>query len=180
VATVPAEMTAVAGAVLTAAQWNTNVRDAVNFLTNPPACEIRQTVAQSIPTGGTTTALLFDVEDFDNDGMHSTASLTSRITAQTAGRFQFGGGVIFAVNGTGRRICWWALNGTAVLGSEATTMASSVANATCGPGARTKSVFLNVGDYVELIGYQDSGGALNTAVVNFEMPTVFARWIGTT
>jgi hypothetical protein len=179
VATVPVEMTAVAGAVLTAAQWNSNVRDAVNFLLSPPTCELRQTVAQSIANGGSGTAVNLDTEDIDNDGMHSTVTNTSRVTAQTAGRYQFGGGVVYAANATNRRICWWALNGTAVTGSEATTAGSAVAGGSTGPAARTKSVFLNVGDYVELVAFQDSGGVLNTAVATFEMPSVFARWIGT-
>jgi hypothetical protein len=177
VATVPAEMTAVAGTVLTAATWNSNVRDAFNFLLSPPTCELRQTVAQSIANGGSGTVLNLDTEDIDNDGMHSTVTNTSRVTAQTAGRYQFGGGVNFVANATNRRICWWALNGTVVPGSEAGTFGSASGNT--GPGARTKSIFLNVGDYAELVAFQDSGVALNTMVSTSAQPSVFARWVGT-
>lgn len=177
-ATVPVEMSAASGAVLTAAEWNSNVRDAVNFIINRPICEVRQTSPQSVANGNTTVGVAFDTEDIDNDGMHSTVTNTSRITAQTAGRFRVSGGVGWAAGSTNRRGCWWMVNGTANNGSETIGQASA-ANSTSNC-ARSKSIFLNVGDYAELLPFQDSGVSTNTSGTTFEQPNACVHWIGTT
>ena len=176
-ATVPSEMTAAAGAILTAAEWNSNVRDAINFLIGPPTCACRQTVAQSIPNSATT-AVTLDTEDFDNDGMHSTVTNTSRITAQTAGRYQLGGGVGFSGNSTGIRSAQWMLNGS--LMAAGTAQMSAASTVVTDAPARTISTFMNVGDYVEIGAQQTSGGALNTAVSTADQSGVIVRWIATT
>lgn len=177
-ATVPVEITWVTGQVVTAAQLNANVRDAVNFLLSPPICQVRQTVAQSIPNN-TNTAVLLDAEDIDNDGMHSTITNTSRLTAATTGRYAVGGGGTFASNTTGVRLASYAVNGTEVPGTR--VIAAPVGSSTQTDMAdRAMSVFLNAGDYLEMLLYQNSGGALNTSVSPAsEDPLLLARWIGT-
>ena len=176
-ATVPTFTTFVAGAVLTAAQLNANVRDAGNFFLSTPVCELRQTAAQSIPNSSVT-AINFDTEDIDTDGMHSTSTNTSRATAVTAGRYQVSGGVGFAGNATVRRQASIAGNGTSL-------------NAVSGlfpPGSasllrmvdQAKTTYLAVGDYLQTLGFQESGGALNTVVDADHQSGMSVRWIGTT
>lgn len=178
-ATVPNEITYSAGSVLTAAQLNTNLRDAINFvITNRPILEVRQTSVQSI-SGATSTAINFDAEDIDNDGMHSTSSNTSRATAQTAGRYRVGGGISWAGNGAGRRNCQWAINGAVQNGVDAGIAAGGNTNA-LPVAARSMTLHLNVGDYLELLGFQDCGGSLNTAVTTSQQPGMSVEWIGTT
>jgi len=165
VAAVPATHTFSDGIALSS-EMNSYARDPLLFLFSKPAAELRQTVAQSIPNV-TWTSVLFDTEDLDSDpagtGAHSTSSNTSRYVAVYAGWYRVSGGVEFAVNATGQRGCAWAVNGTLVTASR--TFISATAATGMGVPARTKLVFLNVGDYVELQVYQTSGGALNTAVV---------------
>lgn len=160
-ATVPATFTAAAGSVFTAATWNTYSRDAVAFLVAPPLFIGRQTNSQNISTS-TWTAITFDTEDIDRDGGHSTSSNTSRYTAQTQGYYLCSGKVAFVSNSTNRRWTRWDVNGSEI---NATRLSAQAANgdATEIPGVG-RWVFLNVGDYVELKGFQDSGGTVATNV----------------
>lgn len=176
-ATVPSEITWVTGQVVTAAQLNTNLRDAVNFLINKPTCQCRQTVGQSIPNS-TAQAVTFDTEDIDNDNMHSTVTNTERLTAVTAGRYELGGGVSYPANGTGTRESDWFVNSTVVNGGGASIPGSAAAALYV--ASRSISVFLNVGDFVTLGAFQNSGGALTTPTTNVQQSIVFCWWIGTT
>lgn len=174
-ATLPVFRTWVAGEIVTAAYMNTNIRDAGNFFVSWPVAELRQTIVQSVPNGGA--ALLFDVEDIDTDNGHSTSVNTSRYTAQTPGRFQFSGGVVFAANTAGRKGTWWLQNGSGVNGSS--VVGPSAAALTLATSSRVRTMLLNgTTDYVELFGYQESGGALNTAVSTFDQPSMSVRMIG--
>lgn len=165
------------GVVSTSSEMNTFVRDPLLFLFSKPAAELRQTVAQSIPNV-TWTSITFDVEDLDSDpagtGGHSTSSNTSRYVAVYAGWYRVSGGVEFAINATGQRACAWAVNGTLVAASR--TLISATAALGMGVPAKTKLVFLNIGDYVEMQVYQNSGGALNTAVVAEGAPSMSVVW----
>lgn len=176
-ATVPAEITWTTGQVVTAAQLNTNMRDAVNFIIAPPLAVLRQTVAQSL-TSAVYTALAMDTEDIDRDNAHSTVTNTSRYTAQTTGWYDHDGSYAIGTNGTGRRAVHWGVNATAVNGGEAVIPATAAGGVSvAAPG---KAIFLNVGDFSELFAYQDSGGPLNTAVSPAsQMSSSSIRWRST-
>lgn len=145
--------------MVTAAFMNSNIRDAGNFFLSWPVCEARQTVAQSL-TSGSGLAILFDTNDIDTDGGHSTVTNTSRYTAKTQGRFQIAGGVGYASNAAGSRWAYWSFNGTAGNG----TSQSILGNVTRVLAATMTSFFNGTTDYVELFGLQNTGGALNTDV----------------
>lgn len=166
------------GGVATTSEANTYIRDPIRFLLNRPHAELRQTVAQSLTTG-VTAAVTFDVEDIDNDpsgaGGHSTSVNTSRYTAVYPGWYQVSGGVGFAANVNGQRAAVWAVNGTLLNGAQVMEQATSASNNKV--PARTKLVFLGVGDYVELHALQTSGGALNTAVVASEQSSMTVIWV---
>lgn len=177
-ATVPSTFTWSVGSVLTAAQLNTYVSNAVAFLLSTPVCEVRQTSNQSLANGASV-AILMDTEDIDNDNGHSTVTNTSRYTAQTGGRFQVSGGVGFASNATGARVAWLSVNGTTNNGSGVESTPVGGGGVTLVP-TRTKTLFLNVGDYVEVFGLQSSGGSLNTDVTTLDQSSMSVRWVGTT
>lgn len=166
-----------ADGIATSSEANTYIRDPARFGLNPPHAELRQTVAQTLTTG-VTAAVTFDVEDVDEPaaaGGHSTSSNTSRYTAQYAGWYLVGGGVGFAANATGQRAAVWAVNGALLNGSQVMEQATSASNNKV--GARTKLVYLNVGDYVELHAQQTSGGNLNTAVTASEQSSMSVLWV---
>lgn len=148
------------------------------FLADPPRAELRQTAGQSIASGGSGAAVNFDTADVDTDvdgvGGHNPAVNPSRYTARYPGWYEVAGGVSYAASATNRRLCWWRVNGVDVPGSEGGSPGSAAG--TLGTVARTKLLYLAIGDYVELMAYQDSGGALLTQVVTFEQPSMKVTW----
>jgi hypothetical protein len=160
---VPVMRTFTVGEYETAAYFNSNIRDAANFLLNVPACNAIQATLQSVPNT-TWTSLSLDSTVFDPYGGHSVSTNNSRYTAQVAGWYLVFAAACYATNSTGWRGIRVAKNGTAVAGSATEIQANTVAAALTTIGTPSVIVFLNAGDYVEGQGYQTSGGALNTAV----------------
>lgn len=177
-ATVPSITTQTTGG-LAGAAWANSVKDGVDFLVGTggnvrPLAVVRQTVSQTIPTA-TWTALTFGAEDLDTDGGHSTASNTSRYTAQTAGWFLVMGNVVLNSGSTGRRMLGVRKNGTG--GDPQTHGRSDVHGVTLDVGlSHSAAVYLSVGDYVEVILFQDSGADLTTSVASGVQPTMTVLW----
>lgn len=111
----------------------------------------------SIPNS-TVTALTFNSERWDTGatGMHSTATNTNRLTAQLSGLYHIFGHVSFATNAIGIRVVYIRVNGTTNIAIQSNTALSSDSRFSIGT-----DYYLSVGHYVELLVYQDSGGALN-------------------
>lgn len=85
-ATVPSQQTYAAGDTLLAADLNSDVRDAVNFLINVPQVKVYNSANwTSFTASGTFALVTWDTEAIDTDTMHSTVSNTGRITFTTAG-----------------------------------------------------------------------------------------------
>lgn len=117
-------------------------------------------------TDATVTVLAFDSERFDTDTIHDTATNNSRLTATTAGKYWIHGQVNYADNATGRRDLTIRLNGT-------TTIADVRVNPISGADTTVEvSTFydLSATDYVELLAFQNSGGALNVQAVAQQSP----------
>ena len=134
---------------------------------------LRQTVVQSIATS-TWTSILLDVEDVDSANSHNTVTNTSRFTAVTPGYFQANASVTFGANATGVRGIRFLINGTTVVQSPVVlpTGASAIYL------SLSKLVILTAGSYVEVQGYQNSGGALNTTyLVNDNGCAMDAHWV---
>lgn len=176
-ATIPVFRTWVAGEIVTAAYFNSNIRDAGNFFLSWPVFEGWQTVAQSFATGSGIACLL-DAHGIDTDGGHSLVTNTSRYTAKTQGRFQHSGGMGW-VNGTsGTRIVYWSINGVAVDGSP------SIITAAGGRflAAPMTSFFNGSTDYLEMYGLQTGNATLNTDPTGGALggrPRVSVRMVGT-
>lgn len=125
-----------------------------------PTAQLRQTATQALTTG-VAAAVNFQAEDNDNYAGHDNVTNPSRYTAQIAGVYEFNGGVAFAANGTGARVCYWAKNGVQIDGTDVALATAGAGLATRLP-ARTAQITMAVGDYVQLFAFQDSGGSLNT------------------
>jgi hypothetical protein len=149
---------------------NSNVRDAINFLVNPPLFVGYASGTQSIPNAANTT-LTFDTNITDTYNGHSTITNPSRYTAQLAGWYQLFAQVAWASNATGYRIGVFNKNG-ANTGVEAYTPPVS-GNVTI-MQVTHPGIQMNVGDYVEVAVYQTSGGALGTLNPNCYLS---ARWM---
>lgn len=145
------------------------------FLLAPPTFKGRQGTLQSI-SSATYTPITWDTEDVDSAGGHSTSSNTSRYTAVYPGWYLLNGGVAFAASATASyRQTAWSVNGSIVTDyiNNATTIASVVVSL----AARGTTVYLNVGDYVELQGWQNTGGALNTSVASGLQSSMTVTWV---
>lgn len=144
------------------AAWGVGLRSNQEFFVDPPLCSVFNSANQLI-SHATVTALTANSENFDNDAMHSTVSNTSRITIQTAGRYQALARVSFAANGTGEREVRFRVDGTTLI------------NGILLPNSSTSTwravlvgwLQLAAGQYIECMVNQDSGSSLNAALVEF-------------
>lgn len=171
--TVPSMLTEVPGNFITAALWNAQVRDLGTFTTGVPFFTGYQVATQSI-ANNTWTAITFDSEYFDDDGGHSTVTNTSRYTCQVAGRYELTGCFVVAFNTTGLRAAKLAKNGTPITGSAVFIQASPSVGTSV---LTTIPVQLAAGDYVELNGWQGSGGALSTLASADSGCVLTAKWV---
>lgn len=172
---VPLPYSANTGNFLTAGIWNASVRDGIGFLTNPPSFRGYATVAQTL-TDNTWTSLNIDTEVFDNYGGHSTTTNTSRYTCQLAGLYMVTGVAAFSSNATGNRAVRIAVNGTAVNGTFVKAPAAAVTASSA--QTTTALVQLALGDYVEVMGNQNSGAGLATSVSGPDVnPSLQVLWV---
>jgi hypothetical protein len=146
--------------------------------TSQPRSVVYNSATQSLPNN-TLTAVTFDTEDFDVGSMHSTSVNTSRMTcpANGTGAYLAIGKVPYAGSAGGTaRVARLRKNG-----SDIGTQGNLGPVAATTQVVHTMAIFGMVpGDYVELYGFQDSGGALNigdgaTRAIQSEL-TVIKLW----
>lgn len=171
---VPTPAQVVPGNFLTAALWNANIYNGLTFLLNPPIFHGVQISAQSLATS-TWTAIALDSTTVDSYGGHSNTTNNSRYVAQVAGWYQVSGVFAINTNVTGFRAARLQVNGTALAASNAYTNNMGSNNTTV--NTPTRLVFLNVGDYVELAGWQNSGGSLSTTVLTEFASALNVLWV---
>jgi len=108
----------------------------------------------TVPTS-TWTALTFNSERWDSDGIHSTSSNTSRLTCQTAGKYLVSADIQWAVGATATRIMRVYLNGATPV---STVNVGPVSQGY--PALNTATVLdLDIGDYIEVKVWQNTGGS---------------------
>jgi hypothetical protein len=144
------------------AAWGDVLRDDLEFLIDPPACDVFNSSAVSV-NNATETILNADSERFDNDAMHSTASNTSRITIQTAGRYYVRAAVGFAGDADGNRRITFLINGT-----------TASIRLDQGPGTSGSIILgafgdfiLSAADFIEVRVLHAAGAALNVTLHSF-------------
>lgn len=99
------------------------------------------------------TAATFDTEQYDTDAYHSTVSNTSRLTVPVAGYYLIGG-TIATENGSGVVIAEIRLNGTTDLAWSQVSNGGGIQ-----PRVQVTTPWLMAAsDYVELRGFQNTGG----------------------
>ena len=121
-------------------------------------CSVYLSVSQSI-ANSTNQAITFDSEEYDTNGFHSTVTNTSRLTipASYGGYYRISCLVGFASNATGVRNAKIYKNGTSIFNFSQPITATGNPQSAGG----TATVNLAVGDYIELIAVQTSGGNLD-------------------
>lgn len=173
---VPTPANYVPGVPTSAAFQNAQVRDSNNFWGHRPHALLYQATAQSIPNN-TATPCTFDGAVVDDYGGHSTVTNPSRYTAPRAGWYSFGGLGAFQANTAGVRACALRLDGTTYqYGSQQILPTIGVSGINTNVALPVTEVFMNVGDYVELMLTQTSGAALNTIVSLPNESALVVRW----
>jgi hypothetical protein len=108
-------------------------------------------------TNGAWQVVLFDSENYDLATLHSTTTNTGRLTTTIAGIYQVEACVTWAANATGGRA-------VKIVNNLGTTYAYKHHTADAGLTTvqeLSTQISLAANGYVELSGFQDSGGALN-------------------
>lgn len=143
---------------------------ALNLAISPPMFSGYLVAAQSIPNNAFT-PINIDTETIDTHNGHSNTTNNSRYVCQVAGVYELTGSVVLPASGTGTRGAAFGINGLSapITGSEQLIAPSPGFATTIAP---TPSLIrLAVGDYVTLLGFQNSGAAVNTASVGAAMNT---------
>ena len=139
------------------------------------SARVYNSAAQSI-SNSTETTVTFDTEYFDTDTIHSTSSNTGRLTATTDGVYIIVFNFAFTTNATGHRKIIMKLNGsTEIAIFEVDT------NQNDEQIGQVSTVYkLSATDYVEVIVWQNSGGALNlkSAVSSYSANFGMAKVLG--
>lgn len=134
----------------------------LNPLQNPPNASMTQTSTLTSLANNGWTSVGLDTTVFDNYLGHNNGVNNSRYTVQLAGNYLVLGAVSFTANASGNRGARIAKNGTPYQGSGTLDIAITAL-----PTSMTTVpviIALAVGDYVEVQGFQSSGGSLNTQI----------------
>lgn len=172
--TIPTSPTFTSGQVLTA-QDLTDITAVPDFWSDVPRVSVYGS-SYSSHSNATQTLESFDSEYYDTDTMHSTSSNTSRLVVNTPGYYAVQAAISWNPNTTGVRLAVIRLNaagsssgGTLVVATYASPPGSSN-QCTCVTPVVELSLAAN--DYLELFGYQNSGGALAPTDIRFSMRLV--------
>lgn len=169
-----AETATMHGAVATATADKLALRDSkgqvVGFV---PGARVCHNAAQSIANASYVT-LAFNTERFDTDTIHDTVTNNERLTCKTAGKYLIVVNVLFDANVTGTRELILILNGATNIGRQ-----TAPASATQQTGVTVATVYdLAVNDYVTVMVYQSSGGALNILAIDSYSPEFMMVKVG--
>lgn len=136
----------------------------------PPMVRVVGTAAQSLGNG-TATALTFHAAQINTDGMWTSGSV---VTIQTDGVYHVTGNIRFQASATGSRVARLAVGTATPFASQAVDTSTSINHELNVSGLWP----LSAGDELVLIGFQSSGGALNSLNVLQYAPMLSAAWVG--
>jgi hypothetical protein len=125
-----------------------------------PRCRAYKTTSNQSVNNTTLTEITLNAESFDSGTLHDNVTANTKITVPTGGGgvYLIGGSVRYAVNGTGLRAAQVRKNGATIL----STTEHGGADASIQTFVMTTTiVVLAAADYIELMAYQSSGGALD-------------------
>lgn len=120
-----------------------------------------QSIANSIEQ-----LLTYDSEVYDTDTIHSTSSLTGRLTCKTAGKYSIVLNINFAQNSTGIRFASIRLNGSTLIAAQDTKAIDDGASRTF--LSVTAQYILAINDFVDSTAFQNSGAGLNVEATGKE------------
>ena len=175
-ASVPTPHQFAVGEVATADNINTYY-SGISYLENPPIASLYQINSQNI-NNNSPTAITLDGSLIDTYGGHSTVTNNTRYTFQVAGVYLIGGSVAWSPNASGVRAGSLLLNGVSpLIGSQIIIPTITIGGVNTNVPTTSVMTQASVGDYVELLGTQTSGGILGTNTGTNNTSTMFVMWI---
>lgn len=159
--------------------FNTRCRDVLEFLLEPP-----QAMAVAVSTqpvyNVTWTAMNIDSTVKDNDGIHDPTN--HRFVIQTPGWYEVVyGASLDAATYAGRRIVALRVNGAKDPSGYRSRLETTLAKAgtpNWASGGGLHCLFLNAGDTLETVCYQDSGTTIYTTASSvMSYPFLQVRWV---
>lgn len=164
------------GEVWTAGDANSYIRDNTGFLHDAPGWSVYRATNQSI-NNITATAISFSNERKDTSGFWPGSGNNDRVTIPTglAGMYALTAGAEWASSAAGNiRNLQLRINGVTYIAANGLPPSPS------GNGMQmttTRIYPLAQGDYVQTIGYQDTGGALNVLTAANYSPEFAGQWL---
>lgn len=169
---VPSQLTYAAGSPILAADINSDVRDAIQFLLAPPMFFGYMAADQGVVTSVAFQADKALTELWDNDGMHSGTDAFA--TIQTQGKYLVNAWGSFEANTAGTRGIRFTLNGT-----EMARVRSRASSSGTWVDGVVQELDLEVGDVLAMSGMQDSGSLLQLQGGALPYQSGMSiRWIG--
>jgi hypothetical protein len=118
---------------------------------------VYKSATQSLPNNAVT-VITFDVQEAHVEtGMHNIAVENSRLYAVMEGWHQISARIHYTAHSTGYRAVIFYLNGSQIESSPIPATPSPVTTAVFA----SRRIYLTAGDYLQVVGQQNSGGALN-------------------
>lgn len=127
-------------------------------------CVLTGDTSFSLPNA-TWTAIPWNIETIDGQGMHSNSSNLERILPSGAGPYEVRAGVVFANNATGIRAIRIRKTGASIPGGDVSAPGTNESGVLNGLVAAC-IVNVSASDYLVVEAYQNSGGALNVLRLN--------------
>lgn len=158
-----------AAAKVTASKLNA-IHDAVNFLLDPPRCQIFQSAGQSFTDGAALAVVAFNSESYDTASMHDPVTNNSRITFTTAGTYLLSVYIDLPTATYTVFEIQLRLNGVSSLRTQ---------NFVNPPGGIVRFPFeraFAAGDYVEML-FRQTSGANRTNSFGNNTTGMTARWV---
>lgn len=151
--------------------WGDTVRDDIVTLATPPGCWVNRTATQSA-ANVTFTYIAFSAADTrDTDTYHDIFTNNTQMKVPTGfgGIYRLTATVDWDINATGSRLIGWRLNGSTITWGSTTSGVATI-------GTRSHfsdEIRLTAGQYVEIVCYQASGGALDITLARAQL-----TWLG--
>lgn len=160
--TTPATWTV--GQIVADTNMNTQLRDNLGYLYAPSGAKLRLTADQAVPTSGTEKVVTFTsgapAADWNYNGVWT--GVDDFLKADVAGKWMVWATIVYAANGTGYRSLRWRVTTASGTVTYVAIQMPTVTTAAIPTVVSAAEEFnLAVGDVVELVALQTSGGSLN-------------------
>lgn len=139
-----------------------------------PSCRVYHNTDQTV-ANGTSTALAFNSERYDNASIHDTATNNSRLTAPVAGVYLITAGLVYVGGTVGEYDLRLRVNGATIIAEDDKHLASTTVSPTNLVSTQYK---LAAADYVEAVVLQGTGGTRTVSAIGNWSPEFAMTWLG--